>query len=141
SVKMRAVGVGFEVGIDGINRARQRGEVVAFTSHYGRLPAPSGKRVLIDADGRVAPWPLGMQTVSERAVMLEFDDDFEPLASIAAGERLRFDFELEPPVPGGVRFALGAGPQIVRGGKVAISGAEERFQSDVLLGRAPRTAV
>ena len=37
--------------------------------------------------------------------------------------------------------AVGAGPRLLRDGKLAISGSEERFKSDILNGRPARTAI
>ena len=41
----------------------------------------------------------------------------------------------------GVRYAVGGGPTIVRGGKVYVTSREERFGSHIASGRAPRTAI
>ena len=42
---------------------------------------------------------------------------------------------------GGVVYAVGGGPRLVKDGKVKVTSAEEQFKADIASGRAPRTGV
>lgn len=123
-VEMWLEAPGVTIPVDGINRARQSGEVVVYTPEYGRpIQGPGVRRAVAD----------GMTAV--------FDEGLQPLSSLNERVVPTFGFRLVPGAPAGVREALGGGPQLVADGEIAVTGVEERFQPDVLLGRAPRTAV
>jgi len=124
--------------VDGINRPRSSGEIVVYTADFGRLPQGAGDWLLIE-DGRVST--RRAQEAPAEGFAINFDLGDPRLERLRPGDRLAFRYAVEPVVPGGVQFAIGGGPQIVRDGKVAITGVEERFQADVLIGRAPRSAL
>lgn len=115
---------GERIPLDGVNRPRLAGEAVAYTSRYGRLPQPTGERITL-ADGSVVEFEALEPDVREgleRAV-------------------LRFSLHLDREERSDLQWAIGGGPRLLRGGRVEITGREERFLPDVLNGRAPRTAV
>lgn len=127
------------IPLDGINRPRTRAEAVAYTSHYGSLPPPAGKRLAI-AHGTVlgaARW----QRVPAGAMVIEFDQEDVRFLGLEAGQRARFSYRVVPDEYGSLLFAIGGGPRLLAYGEVLVTGEEERFQADVVLGRAPRTAV
>lgn len=53
------------------------------------------------------------------------------LARARLGARTRISLDTEPRWPK-LRYALGAGPRLVKAGQVAVTAAEERFRADVL---------
>lgn len=115
---------GERVSLDGVNRPRLKGEAVAYTPRYGRLPQPTGERVSL-ADGVVA----------------EFEVLDPNVRDMLYGASLKFSLSLDGAEATGVQWAIGGGPRLVRQGRVEITGREERFLPDVLYSRAPRTAV
>lgn len=138
--EMELVGPGGSVSVDGLNRPRTRGEVVVFTYEYGPLPAASGRRLWVEA-GRVRSPGPGENRAPGKGFVVEYDPGHAQLEAWAEGSEVAFQYRLVPGHPAGVRAALGGGPRLVRAGQVEVTGVEERFQPDVLLGRAPRTAV
>ena len=166
-VEMFLEGPGGRLAVDGINRPRNPGEVVVYTPEYGPLPAPGGARLVV-AGGAVVQAGDSMAGVEAgdvaeggdateeeavsggagpgvRAPAGGFVVEYGPERSLpggwGSGMPVRFGWRLIPGHPGGVRAALGGGPQLLRDGAVEVTGSTERFQPDVLFGRAPRTAV
>ena len=66
----------------------------------------------------------------------------EFLAKLKVGDPVEVTFSLSPSWDAlGVTQIIGGGPRLVRDGELHITGEEERFRDDVLVGRAPRTAI
>lgn len=126
------------IPLDGINRPRARGEAVVYTSHYGALPRPTGTRFAI-LYGTVLRDP-GWQEVPAGALVIEFDEGDTRFGDLKAGQRASFAYQVAPGQEGSVRFAIGGGPRLLAGGEICVTGERERFQPDVVSGRAPRTA-
>lgn len=58
------------------------------------------------------------------------------------GDRLDVTVALDPAWDDlGVTQIIGGGPRLVRDGRLEITGEEELFRDDILVGRAPRTAI
>ncbi len=73
------------------------------------------------------------------ALVVEFDEDDARFADLKAGKSsLRLSGCAR--ARGSLRFAIGGGPRLLAGGEVFVTGERERFQPDVVSGRAPRTA-
>lgn len=130
---------GERLPLDGINRPRLVREAVAYTSHYGPLPAARGDRLYFLYHAALPP--LRWNEVPDAGLVVEYPAGDPRFARIAPGERWELRYELSPGAGGPVRFALGGGPALVVAGEVQVRGADEGFQPDVLLGRAPRTAL
>jgi len=119
--------------------------VIAYTPRWGPVVvgAPDKTRVAVSADGLVsaiyppntdAPMPKGGFVLSgngQRAATL---------AGIAQGTKAKLRLETTPRWPD-LWQALGGGPVLVDGGRVAVNGSAERFRSDVVVGCRPRSAV
>lgn len=131
---------GEKLPLDGINRLRASfREAVAYTSHYGSLPAARGARLYL-WDGVVLS-EQEWREVPEGGLVIEFDPADRRFSEVLPGQRWRLEYALSPDPGGPVRAALGAGPALLIDGEVRITGVEERFQRDVLASRAPRTAL
>jgi exopolysaccharide biosynthesis protein len=66
----------------------------------------------------------------------------ELLHQLKVGDPLEVSLSLHPSWDElGVTQIIGGGPRLVRDGELYITGEEERFQADILVGRAPRTAI
>jgi exopolysaccharide biosynthesis protein len=64
------------------------------------------------------------------------------LAKLSVGDSVEVNFTLSPAWDDlGITQIIGGGPRLVRDGELYITGKEERFQDDILVGRAPRTAI
>lgn len=147
TVEMELVLPNEKIPVDGINRPRQSGEVVLYTSDYGTLARARGRRLLIDPDGFVSDvLSDDTKALEEGAFIVEFDhtaidQETSLLHQLQPGDPVAFEYRLVPGHDENVRLALGGGPLLLADGQINITGVQERFQSDVLLGRAPRTAI
>ena len=130
--------------IQGLNRPRLQDELIVYTRHHGTKTNTNayGYEVVV-ADGIVTQISQGNSTIPPAGFVLSGHGvQREPLAKLKVGDRLAVDFALEPAWDDlGVTQIIGGGPRLVRDGKLEITGEEERFQADILVGRAPRTAI
>ena len=130
--------------IQGLNRPRLQDELIVYTRHHGTKTNTNayGYEVVV-ADGIVTQISQGNSTIPPDGFVLSGHGvQREPLAKLKVGDRLAVDFALEPAWDDlGVTQIIGGGPRLVRDGKLEITGEEERFQADILVGRAPRTAI
>ena len=74
-------------------------------------------------------------------VVVEFDHLDPELREALEGAQLRYALLVDGVEAEGIEWAIGGGPRLLREGQIEITGREERFLPDVLVGRAPRTAV
>ncbi|MBW3622524.1 MAG: phosphodiester glycosidase family protein [Armatimonadetes bacterium] len=143
----------------GINRKRGPNALMLYTPTYGpktltnnfgtevvlsgvRLPLKPGRSSGTVEEVRAGQGgtPLRKGTV----VLSGHGPGAEFLKKLQPGDALEVSLSVRSPqIPDWsvVREAIGGGPYLVRGGRVAIDAKEQRFQPDVVLGRAPRTAV
>ncbi|MBI5835413.1 MAG: phosphodiester glycosidase family protein, partial [Armatimonadetes bacterium] len=145
--------------VSGLNRPRLPGELVMYTPRFN--PATrvrdAGRQVVLShafTEGmKLSP---GAEQVAEVTaivdgmVNVEIPADGVVLAGSGAveswlnqrrvGERLTFRFDMVPNL-GPVRCALGAGPRIVRDGRVSIEAEQEGLSVRLNMGRQPRSAV
>lgn len=137
--------------ITGANRQPGENEAVIINSHMGgKAPALTGDAVEIylDAKGRVQGINRGgieIRTAPPEEGMLIQARDQKALllGSLRTGAELKFRESLkpEPGLQGSIKHALGAGPNLVTEGKIDITAEEEKFQPDIVSGRAPRSAL
>lgn len=67
-------------------------------------------------------------------VATRYDAALVPGAVVAVTPRLTPGWEIYP-------WAVGAGPRLLDGGRLALTGEQERFKPDILVGRAARSAI
>src|SRR5690606_18927637 len=64
------------------------------------------------------------------------------LLTLKVGDPVEGEWRLTPDwLAQGIRHAIGGGPRLLRAGRMHITAEEERFGSDIRLGRAPRSAI
>lgn len=136
--------------IDGINREGRAAEIVLFNYFYGaRLSSldknhydivirdkkilgverTAGSRTAIPPDGFVLRVPVDNSALINRI-------------SDIINKKVKLNYNFKPNfTEKNIRHAVGGGPRLLKDGKIKITGQEERFQKDILNGRAPRTAV
>lgn len=143
----------------GLNRPRLPGELVLYSPRYNTMTRTreAGRQLVLAkvfADGAtLVPGPdYGgeVQAAVDGLVNVEIPADGVVLAGSGPaeawlaerkkGERLTLRFELQPNL-GPVRAALGAGPRLIRDGKISIEAEQEELGVRVSLGRQPRSAV
>ena len=136
--------------LDGVNRSGTTAETVVFNSYYGsRMPAlAEGYYDIVVRAGEI----LGVENESGSETPIP-PDGFV----LRVGSEKNGLVNLIPELKGktaelvnnfspsfkedGILHAVGGGPRLLAGGEVAITGEEEKFQADILNGRAPRTAL
>ncbi len=130
--------------ITGINRPRGEDDLIVYTPFYGESTRTNGYglEVTLIGDKVVAlgtgnsPIPAGGIVLSGHGLSAKI------LENIKIGDEVAVSIKLDPPWEDlGVNQIIGGGPRLVRDGEVHLTGAEEKFQQDVLAGRAPRTAL
>lgn len=136
---------GQSVEVDGVNQPRWDDQIVVYTERFGDRTRTEAKGRTFEAaiqGGRVvaiAPSDLAIPR-----------GGFVVSAMGGAAEWLERALELGAPVGlkstlsdvyEGVEHVLAGGPRLLEAGSPKISSEAERFQADVVRGRAPRTAV
>ncbi len=132
-----------ELPISGLNRQRYTNELILYTSDRGESTRTNSfGRELVIIDGVVTAINEGDSLIPENGFVLSGHGVFKELFSqIDVGTPCSIQLTTDPDWRElDIRFALGAGPLLVSDGQVNITAALERFQSDVVNGRAPRTA-
>lgn len=128
----------------GINRPRLADELIVYTSHYGaRTGTNTHGLEAIVVGGTVTALQIGNSSIpADGFVLSGHGVSRDYLAKLQVGDEVNVDFRLTPPwLEQGITQIIGGGPRLVRDGKLALNGEEELFRSDVLQGRAPRTAI
>jgi exopolysaccharide biosynthesis protein len=62
------------------------------------------------------------------------------LAQLKLGDTVELDYSIDKPWDG-IRHAVCGGPRLLEDGRISINGKEEKFDSSIVSGRHPRTAV
>lgn len=143
------------INITGVNRVPGENEAVIFNHYFGENASslkPGIKEIVI-AEGEIrqineiargknrdnsiaAPIPEGGFVIQLHGNSRNQIQDFSTGDEIIYKNEFTPDWERK-----GVEFALGAGPTLIKEGRIDITGAQEEFQNDILQGRAPRSAV
>jgi hypothetical protein len=140
----------FKVKLDGVNREVKAEEVILFNYFYGpKMPAlddqhydivvrddkilgvesEAGVQTAIPPDGFVIRFPTQRTDIRNRIPELK-------------NKEIILNYNFTPNLSEkNIIHAVGGGPRLLEGGELKITGQEERFQNDILNGRAPRTAV
>ncbi len=138
--------------VQGLNRAIDLDEMVVFTPEFHRttLTSPDVIEVVVRR-GRVAAIrdlkgssqiPVDGYVVSARGKSREWVKD-----NVRHGSRMTFSWRLNSVEPGedkkwqGARTILGAGPQLIKDGKVAIPNSQEKITQAFVSEGHPRTAI
>lgn len=136
--------------INGVNRAGSAGELVVFNSYYGgQMPAlPEAYYDLVIRSGEI----LGTETEVGTKTPIPPDgfvlrvgaqrNDLINLIPELKGKNAEMVNNFSPELrEEEILYAVGGGPRLVKNGEIKITGKEEKFQPDILNGRAPRTAL
>lgn len=130
--------------IQGLNRPRLQDELIVYTSQHGTKTNTNayGYEVVVK-DGIVTQIQSGNSTIPPDGLVLSaHGSQREFLGQLKVGDPLELDLNLNPSWDNlGVTQIIGGGPRLLRDGELQITGEEERFKDDILIGRAPRTAI
>ncbi|WP_076545726.1 phosphodiester glycosidase family protein [Halanaerobium kushneri] len=136
--------------INGVNRSVHADEAVVFNSYYGaRMPALSkGYYDLVIRSGKI----LGTETEPGAETPIPPDGfvvrvgserrDLIYLTPELKNQRVKINNKFSPDLEEkNIIYAVGGGPRLLKNGEIKITGKQEKFQPDILNGRAPRTAL
>lgn len=136
---------GQSVEVDGVNQPRWDDQIVVYTDRYGDRTRTEAKGRTFEAavqNGRVVAIasadlaiPRGGYVVSAMGGSAEW---LERVLAMGAAVSLKNTLS---DVYEGVEHVLAGGPRLLESGSPKITSDVERFQADVVRGRAPRTAV
>ena len=130
--------------LQGLNRPRLQDELILYTRQYGTTTNTNafGLEAVV-LDGEVVRIEQGNSTIPPGGFVLSAHGvQRERLGQLAVGDRLDVTVALDPAWDDlGVTQIIGGGPRLVRDGRLEITGEEELFRDDILVGRAPRTAI
>lgn len=135
-------GSGLRIAINDLNGWPDRNRVTALTSRFrSTYKLRSGEIALVVQKDKVVAKPAnGTIDVPSDGFLLIANGGAVPwLNKVNRGESARINYY----VPGwdGITSALGAGPRLVRDGKVDVTATRENFREDVRIGTGPRTAI
>ncbi len=141
---------GTEVNVGGVNCERTSDSIVVYNEYQGATTGTNnyGTEVVVASDGTVESiWiDKGNNAIPSGGFVLSAHGTMAPLLKkLRAGDRVEFiesiidadgagDFDLAEQV-------IGAGPRLVKDGRVDVTVVQEEFPSDIRVGRAPRSAV
>ncbi len=132
------------VSLTGVNRVRRQDDIILYNAEYGRTTRTNdfGVEVVVTDGVVTAVRDQGSTLIPEGGFVISAHGaGIEQIAGLSIGEPVRAHWRLSPDwMTGDVVHAVGAGPRLLRAGQTFITGKEERFQPDVVNGRAPRTA-
>ncbi|MNX04850.1 hypothetical protein D3C86_344460 [compost metagenome] len=137
---------GESTGIDGINQRRWDGQLMLYTPLWGATtrtePASSAVEFAVLASGQVIGRSQGDLAIPPGGFVLSASGaEAEWLSRrLRVGDRLSYQTDLTL-FWRGIDHILAGGPRLLNQGKVQLTTVDERFQPDIAVGRAPRTAV
>ncbi|NMB47013.1 MAG: phosphodiester glycosidase family protein [Firmicutes bacterium] len=130
--------------IDGVNRLRYADELIVYTPENGAATRTNnyGWEIIVK-DNRVLGWAEGNSLIPQNGYVLSgHGKAAQWLRNLEIGDYIDAKWGMQPAwLEQGVAHAVGGGPRLLRGGELAITAEEERFQPDITRGRAPRTAL
>lgn len=140
----------FRIKLDGVNRELKAEEVILFNYFYGpRMPALDAQHYdIVVRDGKIlgVESEAGVETaIPPDGFVIRFPiqrTDIRNKIPELKNKEIALNYNFTPDLRGkNIMHAVGGGPRLLKDGKIEINGQEERFQNDILQGRAPRTAV
>lgn len=130
--------------LTGYNRPRMSDELILYSPAYGKSTGTNqwGAEVVV-VDNQVVAVNKGDSHIPFNGWVISAHGKYRwLLEGVKVGDPLLLNLELTPDwLTDGVTQAIGGGPRLVTDGFVTVSVEEEKFQPDIALGRAPRTAI
>ncbi|RCW43820.1 MULTISPECIES: phosphodiester glycosidase family protein [unclassified Halanaerobium] len=141
---------GRKIKLSGINREPKAEEAVIYNNYYDDRVPPLKKGMIdiVIRKGKI----IGLEKeegsknlIPPDGFVLRIDKKFVGLDSILyniIGIDIKLNHKFSPDFEeNNIVHALAGGPRLLKNGEIDITGSEEKFQNDILLGRAPRTAL
>ena len=139
------------IEIKGVNRPPGSDDLIIFNRYYDEETPEIHKeaRLIVVENDTVAEVHHGIidfnNIIPQNGYVIAATGDFiSKVFSLLPGKEVGKEYNFSGLVTGdeyAVDSALSAGPRLLKEGEVFITGQEEKFQDDILQGRAPRSAV
>lgn len=130
------------VAINGVNTPRSADALTVYNSYYGDKTEGNSQALdLVVTNGIIQSIQAGGATILPGSLVLSAHGQAKKaLSTLKNGDKIQIRQTLGQ-VFDACKYALGAGPRLVKNGMISLTITEEQFGSDVAGGRAPRTAV
>lgn len=134
---------GTVMAMSGVNEVAKRNRVTLYTAHYGKtsrtVADPSRWEYAINGEGQVVAEGNGNVAIPPGGYVVSGQGKgyFDLRKWIGLGQQLKVSFGMDPTV----KHAVGGGPVLMQKGQVKVVTSQQRFQADILKGRAPRSAI
>lgn len=138
---------GAEYEIDEVNWTRGENAMILYNRYWGETTGTNnfGVEVLV-TDGVIQDifWGSGNNPIPSGGYIISAHGEAQNFfADAQAGDEIRIEQKI---ISADADFSeipnvIGAGPRLVKDGKVFVTAAEEKFPNDIRKGRAPRSAV
>ncbi|MBO8126118.1 MAG: phosphodiester glycosidase family protein [Firmicutes bacterium] len=133
-----------ELPVSGLNRQRYTDELIIYTPDRGETTETNSFGFeLVIIDGKVAERVRGDAAIPRNGYVVSGHGKYKDiLQGIEVGTPCTLQLETEPDWRRAkIRYAVGAGPQLVKNGQIQITADEESFKPDITQGKAPRSAL
>ena len=141
---------GVSVDIGGVNCERGENSLVVYNNFMGQTTGTNdyGAEAVADRDGVIQLVTIGKGNNAIPAggyVLSAHGSKRAFIQQLRAGDQVEFTEEIVD-VDGGGDFnnalqVIGAGPRLVKNGRIFVNADQEKFPPDIRIGRAPRSAV
>lgn len=134
---------GSVIHLQAVNEIAKRDRITLYTDQYGprtrSYPDPSRWEIAVNRDDVVVGEGHGNIAIPDGGYVLSGQGKgyFQLKNAIGFGQELQLQYAFNPEV----QHAIGGGPMLLHNGQVQGVPQAQRFQGDVLWGRAPRSAV
>jgi len=131
------------VELDGINRRPEDDEIVVYTPEFGNRTKTNSDPAIevVVASDRVIAVGKANSLIPPDGYVIHAGGVMVPeLENIVLNSESNMELYVNP-VWEKARFAVGGGPRLICDGKIVNDASKEKFKSDVVKGRAPRTAL
>jgi hypothetical protein len=130
------------VRINAVNQPRRGDSLVVFTPEYSRstLTDENGIELVLVKGKIVGIHEKDALIPPDGVIVSAGGDKAAELAGLKLGQSVELDYSIDRPW-NTIRHAGCGGPRLVADGKVSINGKEEKFDSSIVHGRHPRTAI
>lgn len=133
--------------ITGVNEPRDNNDVIVFTKHYGETTGTNryGYELTVK-NGRVSDGRIGNSVIPDSGYVVSFSPMFVEhiFSKVKINDRAKVFLQIVPysnKMKYPVLHVLGGGPRLLKKGHVYITKNFEKFQPDIALGLAARSAV
>ncbi len=128
--------------VSGVNIERGEDNLILYNNHFDTTTGTNefGREFIVRNGKVTAIGQADSRIPGDGYVISVHGAAKDAFARVKVGDKVTLTEDLGPKWVG-VPTIIGAGPTLVKGGRVAVNAKEEQFPADIAVGRAPRTGV